>query len=131
MKNQFKRILFLSGCVNIIGGFSSIVWFRKFFEMFYFIRYQKEIHATLLLNHILFFALIIIIGFGLIKASSSVTHEKLFIQISAFSMIYISLTWITSVIKDHYSFLFFIPSFIAGLTGLYFLYSFKKQNLNE
>jgi hypothetical protein len=131
MESQFKRFLVLTGFLNILGGLVSIIWFRKFFEVFYFIRYQKEINGALLLNHILFFAFVIIMGFGLIKASASVNQEKLFVQISAFSMIYTSLTWIASVLKDHNSSLLFIPSFIEGIIGFYFLYSLKKQNLNE
>lgn len=131
MENRFNKILTFSGWLNIAGGLLCILYFRKFFNLFYNIQYNSSLHGPLLLNHILIFAFIVIIGFGLIKAASNIKQGKLLVQISAYGKLYAALTFIVSVFKDHYSYLFFIPAFIDGALGIYFLISLNRLKLNE
>ena len=131
MENQFKKVLFISGWFNIIAGTCCILFFKMFFKTFYNIVYNPKIYGSLLLNHILMFAFIAIIGVGLIKSSKNIMHGKILIQISAYGKLYAALTFVISIFKDHYTYLFFVPAIIDGALAMYFLYSLKKLSVNE
>lgn len=128
-ESQAKTVLKIAGWYNIAGGLAAIALFRPVFKMLYDINYQKADHELLLMNHILVFGFVVIIGIGLIQAAKDPAKNKAIIFVSATGKLFAFLTWLGSYVKGTGTFIMVLGGLTDVLFALLFLLILKLYSV--
>ncbi len=121
-----KKILIVFGWYNIIGAFIAITFFKKIFPLIYGVEYIKPQHELLLMNHIIIFGFVGIVGLGLVKASKDPVQNQAIILVSALGKLFACATWTLSYFKSVGTILLVFSGFSDALIAILFLIILKN-----
>lgn len=121
-----KKILLIFGWYNIIGAFLTITFFKMVFPLIYGIEYIKPDHELLLMNHIIIFGFVGIVGLGLVKAAKDPVQNKTIIMVSALGKLFACATWTLSYFKSVGTILLVFSGFSDALIAVAFLIILKN-----
>ncbi len=124
--NFSKKILLVFGWYNIIGALIAITFFKMIFPLLYGVEYLKPEHELLLMNHIIIFGFVAIVGVGLVKASKDPVRNQAIILVSALGKLFAFATWTISYFKSVGTILLVLSGFSDALIAIAFLFILKS-----